>query len=99
MAFTLEQYFKNIIDHPLILLYPKYEIHYEEASGVNFFELQIKTLFQHAWAEAEHDLRYKALVDITKEQNKLFAFTAGQAWGADKIFEDLFHQIYGNMHG
>src|SRR6266702_2597466 len=24
-----------------------------------FFEMQVKTLFEHAWSEAEHDLGYK----------------------------------------
>jgi len=55
-----------------------------------FFELQIKTLFQHAWAESEHDLNYKSLSDINIDDKRLIAFSAAQAWGADKIFDDLF---------
>jgi len=56
----------------------------------NFFELQIKTLFQHAWAEANHDLGYKPDGPLTAEEGRSIAYTAAQAWGADKIFEDLY---------
>lgn len=55
-----------------------------------FFELQIKTLFQHAWAESEHDLNYKTNDDITLDDKRLIAFSAAQAWGADKVFNELF---------
>ena len=55
----------------------------------NFFELQIKTLFQHAWSEANHDLGYKTDEILTPSQKRLIAFTSAQAWGADHIFENL----------
>ena len=54
-----------------------------------FFELQVKTLFQHAWSEANHDLGYKANGSLTTDQHRRFAFTAAQAWGADRVFEEL----------
>lgn len=54
-----------------------------------FFELQIKTLFQHAWSEANHDLGYKSPVDLSGDQQRRLAFTAAQAWGADRVFEEL----------
>ena len=57
-----------------------------------FFELQIKTLFQHAWAEAEHDLGYKPELPLSKLQKRKIAFTAAQAWGADQIFNELFQE-------
>lgn len=57
------------------------------------FELQVKTLFQHAWAEAEHDLAYKPEVELDTDDKRLFAFTAAQAWGADKVFDDLYHKL------
>jgi ppGpp synthetase/RelA/SpoT-type nucleotidyltranferase len=61
-----------------------------------FFELQIKTLFQHAWSEAEHDLGYKPGDDpLTPDQKRKLAFTSAQAWGADQMFDDLFHERYG----
>jgi ppGpp synthetase/RelA/SpoT-type nucleotidyltranferase len=59
----------------------------------SFFELQIKTLFQHAWSEADHDLGYKpGEKPLTTEQNRLVAFTSAQAWGADHIFDQLFRE-------
>lgn len=65
----------------------------KEEESITFFELQIKTLFQHAWSEAEHDLGYKPTTILTSDQKKRLAFTAAQAWGADQIFDDLYHQI------
>lgn len=58
-----------------------------------FFELQIKTLYQHAWSEASHDLAYKAGNDLTSNQKRRFAFTAAQSWGADEIFSALFNDL------
>ena len=55
----------------------------------NFFELQIKTLFQHAFSEASHDLAYKPATQLTSDQKRKVAFTAAQGWGADMIFNEL----------
>jgi ppGpp synthetase/RelA/SpoT-type nucleotidyltranferase len=55
----------------------------------NVFELQVKTVFQHAWGEADHDLAYKRALPLTYEQEKLIAYGAAQAWGADRIFDEL----------
>lgn len=62
-----------------------------------FFELQIKTLFQHAWAEANHDLGYKPNVDLTLEQQRLCAYASAQAWGADRVFEELRWSLASNQ--
>lgn len=58
-----------------------------------FFELQIKTLFQHSWAEANHDLGYKARQELEKIHKRKLAFTAAQAWGADQIFDELYGEL------
>lgn len=59
----------------------------------DFFELQVKTLFQHAWAEASHELDYKPPRPLTKDQQRRMAFTAAQAWGADHIFNELQKEL------
>ncbi len=58
-----------------------------------FFELQVKTLFQHAWSEANHDLGYKSRHRLTPIQKRQFAYTAAQAWGADRVFEEFREAI------
>jgi ppGpp synthetase/RelA/SpoT-type nucleotidyltranferase len=56
-----------------------------------FFELQVKTLFEHAWSEAEHDLGYKpGEQPLTSDQIRRLAYTSAQAWGADRMFDELF---------
>jgi GTP pyrophosphokinase len=58
-----------------------------------FFELQVKTLFEHAWSEANHDLGYKpGLAPLDSDAKRRLAFTSAQAWGADRIFDELFRE-------
>ena len=69
------------------------DIREELTSPIQFFEIQVCTLFEHAWAEANHDLGYKPDNELPKEDKKLLAFAAAQAWGADRIFEELHSSI------
>jgi putative GTP pyrophosphokinase len=58
-----------------------------------FFELQLKTLFQHAWSEANHDLGYKpGATPLNSDAKRRLAFTSAQAWGADRVFDELFRE-------
>lgn len=61
--------------------------------GPRVFELQIKTLFQYAWGQAGHDLAYKPLRPLSRDQNRRIAFAAAQAWGADRLFDELFQEL------
>jgi putative GTP pyrophosphokinase len=53
------------------------------------FELQIRTLFMHAWAEPQHELGYKGR-ELSEDQKRLHAWVAASAWGADRAFEDAW---------
>lgn len=66
---------------------------FNEGKSPKFFELQVKTIFQHAWGECAHDLIYKPPIPITVDQRKRVAYAAAQAWGADQIFHGLSGEI------
>ncbi len=59
---------------------------------IEFFELQVSTLFQHAWAEANHDLGYKPGIPIDFDAQRRIAWAAAQAWGADTVFDELWQR-------
>jgi putative GTP pyrophosphokinase len=51
------------------------------------FELQIRTLFQHAYAEPQHDLAYKPETPPTDEVRRELAWIAASSWGSDEALE------------
>lgn len=51
------------------------------------FELQVRTLFMHAWAEPQHDLGYKASEELPRSVKRELAWIAASAWGADGAFQ------------
>ena len=60
---------------------------------IDFFELQVSTLFQHAWAQANHDLGYKPFGKLAYDDRRRIAWVAAQAWGADEIFNELWNRF------
>ncbi|MFH0883920.1 MAG: RelA/SpoT domain-containing protein [bacterium] len=59
----------------------------------NFFELQISTLYQHAWAQSIHGLEYKPKEILDKEMRKKFYYLSALSWGADKTLEEIRRNI------
>jgi ppGpp synthetase/RelA/SpoT-type nucleotidyltranferase len=51
------------------------------------FELQVRTIFMHAYAEPQHDLAYKGEKDLPKSIRRELAWIAASAWGADQAYE------------
>jgi putative GTP pyrophosphokinase len=52
------------------------------------FEMQVRTLFQHAWAEPQHDVGYKG-GELSQDTRRELAWIAASAWGADMTLERL----------
>ena len=60
-----------------------------EYEGVSF-EVQIRTVLQHAWAEFEHDIRYKrGNEELDPRVDRAFALAAGLIELADQQFDQI----------
>ncbi|WP_396658615.1 GTP pyrophosphokinase family protein [Microbacterium oxydans] len=53
------------------------------------FEIQVRSILQHAWAEIEHDLGYKATSVIPQQVRRRFARLAGLLEIADSEFDAI----------
>ena len=63
---------------------------YEQLRG-RFASVQIRTVLQHAWAEFEHDIRYKGTVpdEHAREFDRRFTLAAGLLELADREFSTI----------
>lgn len=57
------------------------------------FEIQVRTILMHSWAEIEHKLAYKSEVDIPKELRRKFSFISAVLEDADIKFEEIKNAI------
>jgi putative GTP pyrophosphokinase len=59
------------------------------------FEMQVRTLFQHAWAEPQHDVGYKGR-ELERDQLRELAWVAASAWGADHALDRVWQAVRPN---
>jgi len=65
---------------------------YREFSGV-CFEIQVRSILQHAWAEIEHDRRFKFPGELPPAINRRFSILAGVLELADREFDEIVSSI------
>lgn len=58
-----------------------------------YFEIQIRSILQHAWAEIEHDLGYKSTSGIPTQLKRRFARLAGLLETADSEFDAVSREV------
>jgi putative GTP pyrophosphokinase len=51
------------------------------------FELQVRTIFMHAYAEPQHNIGYKAASELPGQVRRELAWIAASAWKADQAYE------------
>lgn len=63
-------------------------LEYKRFAGL-VVEIQARTILQHAWAEIEHDVQYKARTALPAEVRRRFMSLAGMLEVADREFEAI----------
>ncbi|MGC9411302.1 GTP pyrophosphokinase [Streptomyces sp. DZ1-3] len=61
------------------------------------FEIQIRSILQHAWAEIEHDLGYKSSSAVPVEIRRRFSRIAGLLEVADNEFQEIRNYLDGHQ--
>ena len=64
-----------------------------------FVEVQVRSVVEHAWAEVEHDLRYKSGVKMPGSLGRRFAALAGALELVDREFDSLQHDLVEVIRG
>ncbi|MDO4478749.1 MAG: hypothetical protein Q4B73_06910 [Lachnospiraceae bacterium] len=64
----------------------------EEITGIRF-EIQIRTVLQHAWAQIEHDMGYKSQFGVPRAITRQFARLASLLELADEEFKRIRDQL------
>lgn len=67
-------------------------VEYKSLEGL-VFEIQIRTILQHAWAEIEHDKNYKFSGSLPTELARRFMLLAGSLEIADREFNNISREI------
>jgi len=57
--------------------------------GRSWFEIQVRSLLQHAWAEVDHEIKYKSGIAFPKPLERRFAAIAGSLETLDQAFIDM----------
>ncbi|SDC07777.1 Predicted nuclease (RNAse H fold) [Raineyella antarctica] len=62
-------------------------------------QIQIRTVLQHAWAEFEHDIRYKGSIpeELAPDLNRRFTLAAGLLELADREFDEIRDRLRERM--
>ncbi|UFH60034.1 GTP pyrophosphokinase [Sulfurovum mangrovi] len=58
-----------------------------------YFEIQVRTILQHAWAEIEHDRNYKFTGKLPPEIGRRFKILSGVLEMADREFNNISNEI------
>lgn len=82
LGYQSDHYLVNYSDERIAL--PEYR----RFSGL-VAEIQVRTILQHAWAEIEHDIQYKAVATLPSQVRRRFAALAGLIEIADREFQAI----------
>jgi ppGpp synthetase/RelA/SpoT-type nucleotidyltranferase len=80
--------------HHYLVCYPRSRTslsEYRKFSGL-IAEIQVRTILQHAWAEIEHDIQYRAIAAVPDPIRRRFTALAGLIEIADREFQAIANE-------